>query len=1481
MRKIIEDFLKYLSIHGVSSNSLKYYKSDLVNFLNWTGSKQINQELIQIYIEEKRLTTPTSTLKRRLSTLRSFGNFLGIKKPIKSWQDGILQRFVKKPKLQNLLYKLFFNRPNWYRRYHSYPLANYLHIAILVIFSSLSAYALYDQVFRQATPSSAFPTALTRPNRYLSFQGRLTSNLGNPITIATNVVFKLHTASSGGSELWSSGICSITPDSDGIFSTLLGSSCGAEIASSVFSENASVWVSVTVGADSEATPRIQIATVAYALNAETLQGYPAGTGTSTIPYLNSSGELVIAAASPKLQSTSGTFAVEGVALTITTPNTSNGVITVNPDGTGTLNLTFEGAAAGGAVNGFVNATNANITSGALYGGTVASAVSGYNFIDFQSGVSPTSKFSVSAVGNTTMAGDLTITGDDLFMTTNTANYFLMADGTNYNPTSPADARTGLGLGAGGTGDIWVEKAGDTMTGALTNTLATGNSLVWDTNTLIVNATNDRVGIGTTGPDAKLDSLATTEQLRLTYTDGTVYSSFTTDSNGDLTIAPSGGDLSLTGNLTTTGTTGLTFTGVGGDITFTNGEKIDNDTNGTLALTATTTSLSGNLKLIGKNILDSAGTSMISFAVDPTAIDSYNVLTYGSWKVENPSTGNPGIAALIVNQTKAGDIFTATSSATTKFTIENDGDVNIVSGDITIGGGNVNTGNIAFVVGDGTTDGISFTTDGTGNGEYTFSVDGIGDADLDWGTGAGQIDVTDVENGSVNILLETEIDTSSELLAIMDNETGTGALVFANTPTLVTPIIGLATGTSLDLGATTLYGSRAITVDTGGVLNINLASAAGDDFTVDTNKLVVKGDTGNVGIGTTGPASTLHVASAGTREGLSTSAVFSDSTDETEAVFIGFNSTLDYGLIAASDLSTAWKNLVLQPTGGNVGIGTATPGKKLDISGGQLRLTEGTANRYALLYEDGLHFTRSSDGVETGNIDYDGVDQITYNSAGGGTGVRHLWQVNSGDVMAIDNSGNVGIGDTTPAALFTVGNNDLFRVNSSGAIAAATGITSSGNITFSAATAGTEVGNACFASGGLLLNEADDVCDVSSIRYKENISDINYGLEEIMKMRPISFRHKIDFDPTDRRQKIGFLAEEMNLIVPEVVTYDNDGVTPNGIDYAKLTSLLTKGMQELQTEIISLSSQITINEVGDLATATFAKIKARIGNFKQLETNLISPITNSDLVIDLQPDNNQVASEFVIKGENDEVVTSFDGQGNATISGTLYANNIESDKIKAIEDLLNEVENNQALLAQTSNWNTDTATTSGELIAYSLQTTELFVTGQSVMSNLFISDSLTADTLNSLDSPLAIQSLALNPLEIMAGKIKIDTDGNVYFSGNVEIAGDLIVSNIVVASNSAVSGESEPTPEALNNEITTNSIAGKAILPAGQLEIKINNSKLKVDSLIYVTPVSSTENKVLYVKSKDVGKFTIGFNEPPLDTDVEFNWWIIELKNDII
>ena len=85
-------------------------------------------------------------------------------------------------------------------------------------------------------------------------------------------------------------------------------------------------------------------------------------------------------------------------------------------------------------------------------------------------------------------------------------------------------------------------------------------------------------------------------------------------------------------------------------------------------------------------------------------------------------------------------------------------------------------------------------------------------------------------------------SDAELLAL-DNFTGTGDYVKATTPTLVTPVLGAATGTSLDVGASTLA-TRSLTVDTGGVFDINLGTAAGDDFTVDTSAFVVEGDTGD-------------------------------------------------------------------------------------------------------------------------------------------------------------------------------------------------------------------------------------------------------------------------------------------------------------------------------------------------------------------------------------------------------------------------------------------------------------------------------------------------------------------------------------------------------------------------------------------------------------------------------------------------------------
>jgi hypothetical protein len=90
-------------------------------------------------------------------------------------------------------------------------------------------------------------------------------------------------------------------------------------------------------------------------------------------------------------------------------------------------------------------------------------------------------------------------------------------------------------------------------------------------------------------------------------------------------------------------------------------------------------------------------------------------------------------------------------------------------------------------------------------------------------------------------------------------------------------------------------------------------------------------------------------------------------------------------------------------------------KKNIIEDKLIKVNNDVINKSAFLHDDGLRFTRVSDGAETGQINYDGVDTITLNSNGGSsTGATRLdFQVNSGSKMVIDNEGKVGIGTTAP------------------------------------------------------------------------------------------------------------------------------------------------------------------------------------------------------------------------------------------------------------------------------------------------------------------------------------------------------------------------------------------------------------------------------------------------------------------------------------
>jgi hypothetical protein len=132
---------------------------------------------------------------------------------------------------------------------------------------------------------------------------------------------------------------------------------------------------------------------------------------------------------------------------------------------------------------------------------------------------------------------------------------------------------------------------------------------------------------------------------------------------------------------------------------------------------------------------------------------------------------------------------------------------------------------------------------TGNDfETTLTVtDPTGDRTVTFPDATGTVALT---NNKLDAFAAT---TSAELRTVISDETGTGGLVFADTPTLVTPNIGAATGTSLVLsgdltvnGTTTTINSTEITVDD---KNLTLGSVATPtDAGADGGGLTLKGAT---------------------------------------------------------------------------------------------------------------------------------------------------------------------------------------------------------------------------------------------------------------------------------------------------------------------------------------------------------------------------------------------------------------------------------------------------------------------------------------------------------------------------------------------------------------------------------------------------------------------------------------------------------------
>lgn len=95
-------------------------------------------------------------------------------------------------------------------------------------------------------------------------------------------------------------------------------------------------------------------------------------------------------------------------------------------------------------------------------------------------------------------------------------------------------------------------------------------------------------------------------------------------------------------------------------------------------------------------------------------------------------------------------------------------------------------------------------------------------------------------------------------------------------------------------------------------------------------------------------------------------------------------------------------------------------------------------------------------------------------------------------------------------------------------------------------------------------------NASDARLKKNIVDIKYGLADVLKLEPRSYQMNSvagDF--------IGFVAQELQTVIPEVVTGDPEKQL--GVDYGSLVAVAFKAIQEQQTLITALTARITALE----------------------------------------------------------------------------------------------------------------------------------------------------------------------------------------------------------------------------------------------------------------------------------------------------------------
>jgi len=313
--------------------------------------------------------------------------------------------------------------------------------------------------------------------------------------------------------------------------------------------------------------------------------------------------------------------------------------------------------------------------------------------------------------------------------------------------------------------------------------------------------------------------------------------------------------------------------------------------------------------------------------------------------------------------------------------------------------------------------------------------------------------------------------------------------------------------------------------------------------------------------------------------------------------------------------------------GNVGVGTAIPGQKLEVVG-NVKIT-GTGN--GLTFPDNtVQLTAASGGSFIQNTTTPQASS-TFNISGAGT-VGGLLTAGSATV-----SGNVGIGTTSPVGGLHI---DRPEVGSSSALGVTLGGGSSGNpsielrgsgktpyIDFVEASSldyttrllssggvlnllygGAATSKPAYllsVDGGITANgpvRATTLVQTSDARFKTNVRPLAGALASVLALRGVRYEWNalgIQHGGTAGAPQVGVLAQEVEKVYPELVSTDKDGY--KAVNYAQLTPVLLEAIKELKAENDALKARTAVAEANAgaakaqaaTATATVETFEARL------------------------------------------------------------------------------------------------------------------------------------------------------------------------------------------------------------------------------------------------------------------------------------------------